>query len=225
MAAYAAHQLDLRCMSEKLPFDLLQIAGLKRKDRRDPKYATFNRRMLAATIDSLIIVMLVAPVVDYFFTLSYGPPSLNMTELRARMQMQENEQAALALFWDTLRSSGFLARYIINSVVQTAVMFGLTAWCWRKWSATPGKMLMRIKVVDAITEQPLSDKQIALRLFGYLVSCIPLLIGVLWIGIDKRRQAWHDKIAHSVVIVVPWKAKSATAAADPSDSPAPSEAE
>jgi uncharacterized RDD family membrane protein YckC len=187
-------------------FDLLRITGLKgRGDKRDRKYATFNRRMLAATVDSLLIMLLVAPLIDYVFTVTYGPAPVDLEALRAHMQTAQSEEEIKALLATALYNSGFVTRYILNSLAQLVVMFAFTAWFWRKWSATPGKMLLRIKVVDANTEEPLTNEQIWLRLCGYIISCIPLFLGVIWIGIDKRRQAWHDKIADTVVIVVPWK--------------------
>ncbi|NNC54671.1 MAG: RDD family protein, partial [Pseudomonadales bacterium] len=28
----------------------------------------------------------------------------------------------------------------------------------------------------------------------------PLLLGLIWVGIDKRKQGWHDKLAGTLVI-------------------------
>ena len=33
-----------------------------------------------------------------------------------------------------------------------------------------------------------------------VVSVAPLLPGLFWIGWDRRKQSWHDKLAHTVVI-------------------------
>ncbi len=38
------------------------------------------------------------------------------------------------------------------------------------------------------------------RYFGYYVSILPLMLGIIWVGIDKRKQGWHDKLAGTVVI-------------------------
>ncbi len=185
-------------------FDLLRIAGLKgRSGGPDKKYASFNRRMLAVTVDSVLLMLLIAPIVEVLFTLSYGPPPITLEELRRQMQMQPSQEEAAAYFWEVLRTTGFLERYVAKSLIQLLVLLGLTGWCWSKWSATPGKMLLRIKVVNADTEQPITTRQIFLRLLGYIVSG-PSLVGIFWIGIDKRRQGWHDKIANTVVVVVPW---------------------
>jgi uncharacterized RDD family membrane protein YckC len=37
------------------------------------------------------------------------------------------------------------------------------------------------------------------RVLAYSVSAI-LLLGFLWIAVDRRRQGFHDKIAHTFVI-------------------------
>jgi uncharacterized RDD family membrane protein YckC len=35
---------------------------------------------------------------------------------------------------------------------------------------------------------------------GYYVSAIPFGLGLLWVGIDPKKQGWHDKLAGTVVI-------------------------
>ena len=61
------YQRDMRRMNtETEPFDFLKLAGLGRKKKNGPdkKYATFNRRMLAATIDSLLLLIVTLPLLD-----------------------------------------------------------------------------------------------------------------------------------------------------------------
>ena len=65
--------------------------------------------------------------------------------------------------------------------------------------------MLRIKIVDAKTEQPITDRQILIRICGYVVSSVFFFLGFFWIGVDKRRQGWHDKMADTLVVVVPWK--------------------
>jgi uncharacterized RDD family membrane protein YckC len=205
--------------------DILKIAGLapKKKSEKD-KYATFHRRMLAAALDSFLILLFVAPVIDWLFATIYGPVPIDWTALGDAMNREPDQQAANALFWQTLYDSGFVKRWLINGVWQFIVLGAVTGICWRKWSATPGKMLLRIKVVDAKTEGPISNRQILLRLLGYAVSTAFFLAGFFWIGLDKRRQGWHDKLAGTVVIVRP-RLKRDSLIAGPSDSPGPSAAE
>jgi uncharacterized RDD family membrane protein YckC len=71
---------------------------------------------------------------------------------------------------------------------------------WVYKSATPGKMAIRAKIVDAKTGQPPSKGQLIGRYFAYYISTIPLCLGFLWIAWDPRKQGWHDKLAGTVVV-------------------------
>jgi uncharacterized RDD family membrane protein YckC len=76
----------------------------------------------------------------------------------------------------------------------------LTILFWNWKSATPGKMLLSLKVLDANTFQPMSVGQSIGRYFSYFVSMIVLCIGFMWVGWDARKQGWHDKLAGTVVV-------------------------
>jgi uncharacterized RDD family membrane protein YckC len=71
---------------------------------------------------------------------------------------------------------------------------------WRYQGATPGKIAIAAKIVDAETGKPPSTARLVVRFLGYLVSALPLYLGFLWIAFDRRKQGWHDKIAGTVVI-------------------------
>jgi uncharacterized RDD family membrane protein YckC len=71
---------------------------------------------------------------------------------------------------------------------------------WRYCGATPGKLALAVKIVDAASGQPPGTARLVLRFLGYFISALPLYLGFLWIAIDRRKQGWHDKIAGTVVI-------------------------
>jgi uncharacterized RDD family membrane protein YckC len=71
---------------------------------------------------------------------------------------------------------------------------------WSRYGATPGKLAVFAKIVDARTGGALSTGQCIARYFGYLISIIPLFLGFAWIAIDRRKQGWHDKIAGTLVV-------------------------
>jgi uncharacterized RDD family membrane protein YckC len=71
---------------------------------------------------------------------------------------------------------------------------------WRYCGATPGKLAVAVRIVDARTGQPAHTGRLVLRLLCYLLSALPLYLGFLWIAVDRRKQAWHDKIAGTLVI-------------------------
>ena len=91
-----------------------------------------------------------------------------------------------------LGTADFLFNYIMPIVV--------IIWLWLRYQATPGKMATKLTIVDAKTGGPLSLGQAIIRYVGYIISSLPLGLGYLWIGIDKRKQGWHDKLAGTVVI-------------------------
>lgn len=74
----------------------------------------------------------------------------------------------------------------------------ITFWAYK--SATPGKMITNLKIVDARTGGKPSTGKFILRYLCYYVSTIPLLIGLIWVGIDDRKQGWHDKLAGTLVV-------------------------
>lgn len=89
-------------------------------------------------------------------------------------------------FWGTVFNYGVPAIVII--------LF----WVYK--SATPGKMILGLKIVDAETGKPVPTGRLIGRYLGYYVSTIPFLLGIIWVGIDKKKQGWHDKLAGTVVI-------------------------
>ncbi len=75
-----------------------------------------------------------------------------------------------------------------------------TIWFWLRFYGTPGKMATKLKIVDAKTGSKLSFWQAVGRYFAYIPALLPLGLGFIWIGIDKKKQGWHDKLAGTVVI-------------------------
>ncbi len=76
----------------------------------------------------------------------------------------------------------------------------LTLLFWEYQQATPGKMAISAKIVDAETGGVPSAQQWLLRYVGYFLSALPLCLGYLWVAFDRRKQGWHDKLAGTMVI-------------------------
>lgn len=75
-----------------------------------------------------------------------------------------------------------------------------TILLWVVKQATPGKMAVDAKIVDAKTGKSASTGQLIGRYFAYFISILPLGFGFFWIAFDERKQGWHDKITGTVVI-------------------------
>ena len=71
---------------------------------------------------------------------------------------------------------------------------------WVYKSATPGKIALKLSIVDAKTGGKASTDRLIGRYFAYYISMIPFFLGIIWVGIDKRKQGWHDKLAGTVVV-------------------------
>jgi uncharacterized RDD family membrane protein YckC len=89
-----------------------------------------------------------------------------------------------------------LTQFIFEWVIPFIVVMAF----WMKKASTPGKMLFNMRLVDAKTHGPVSTQRLAIRYFAYLVSMLPLGLGLLWVAWDKKKQGWHDKIAGTVIV-------------------------
>jgi uncharacterized RDD family membrane protein YckC len=96
---------------------------------------------------------------------------------------------------DPVRRSGDL---VIAALVG-AIIVGF----WRYCGATPGKLAVGIRIVDAATGAAPTTMRLVIRLLCYFVSALPFCLGFLWTAFDRRKQGWHDKIAGTVVIQEP----------------------
>lgn len=77
---------------------------------------------------------------------------------------------------------------------------------WVAKQATPGKMAISAKIVDAKTGNPPSTGQFIGRYFAYYLSTFPLGLGLLWVAFDSRKQGWHDKLAGTLVVRPKYRA-------------------
>ena len=73
-------------------------------------------------------------------------------------------------------------------------------WFWVAKQATPGKMAVHAKIVDARTGNVPSTGQFVGRYFAYILSGLPLGLGFIWVAFDSRKQGWHDKLAGTIVV-------------------------
>jgi len=137
---------------------------------REPKYAGFWLRFGAFLIDTLIVSVIVGIILIAIFGKSY-------------LQLSAQGKTLWA---------DILFQVVLPAIA--AILF------WRFRGATPGKMLLSAKIVDADTLGPPSTGKLIGRYFAYLVSIVPIFLGFLWIAFDRRKQGWHDKLAGTVVV-------------------------
>ena len=68
------------------------------------------------------------------------------------------------------------------------------------FSASPGKMLLSLQVLDLETHEPINPLQCLIRYAGYWLVIMSLGLGLGGIFNGRKPQGWHDRLAHTVVI-------------------------
>jgi uncharacterized RDD family membrane protein YckC len=146
-------------------------------------YAGFWVRVWASIIDTVLFGLLLMPV----FALTMGDAQWSSIE-------RDGMHASTMSFQSMGMSGGVsvLLNYILPAIV--VIIF------WTYKSATPGKLLLKIRIVDAKTGGKPSTVQWLIRYIGYYVSAFVFMLGFIWVGFDRRKQGWHDKLASTVVI-------------------------
>ncbi|CAM4312624.1 RDD family protein [Acinetobacter pragensis] len=139
------------------------------------EYAGFWERVGASLIDMIILLTATYPILWLFYRGDWE--RIFATGLSEQPQV----------FWFDI-----LANYILP--------FAYTVIVWLLWSASPGKILLGMKIVDAETGQNIDLKQSIIRYIGYFPAMMVFMIGIFWVAFDKRKQGWHDKMANTVVI-------------------------
>jgi uncharacterized RDD family membrane protein YckC len=138
---------------------------------QDVEYAGFWIRVGATLIDSVVFMLVIIPLLIAIYGWAY---------------FGEAQSGFVA------GPADFLLSWVAPAVAAVAF------WIYKQ--ATPGKMALSIRIVDAATGNPPSTGQCVGRYLGYYVSMFPLGLGLLWVAFDKRKQGWHDKLAGTVVI-------------------------
>lgn len=135
------------------------------------EYVGFIKRTLAAVIDVLILLVVSVPLQLAIYGTQY---------------FSYAQKGEFAGFWD------FVIQFVLPAVAVILL--------WKYRGATPGKMAISAKIVDADSGRTPTSGKLVLRYFAYLVSMLPFFLGFFWIAFDRRKQGFHDKIANTVVV-------------------------
>jgi uncharacterized RDD family membrane protein YckC len=70
---------------------------------------------------------------------------------------------------------------------------------WGLRGQTPGMMPFHLSIVKLDGSRP-NLIEALLRYVGLIISFVVILLGVIWVAFDARKQGWHDKIAGTLVV-------------------------
>jgi uncharacterized RDD family membrane protein YckC len=155
-------------------------------------YAGLGRRIVAFIVDKILILLLDVVAVAvlglfrglqnlYFFAVQQAP-----------VESLTTEGTSAALFGSIVAAYG-----IVIIVIPWLYFAGFES---SRSQATPGKLLMRIIVTDLEGNKP-TFARVTLRHFAKIISTLIIFLGFLMIGITKKRQGLHDKIAGCLVLL------------------------
>lgn len=153
------------------------------------KYAGFWIRLFAYIIDTLLLLILFAiPVI--FFKNRFAPEKVIERIEIGDMSMLLN-----------------ISFFLVTILIVIIFSIGYYIVSWSKWGKTLGMKILGIKVVDRDGKNISMGKAFLRWLMGYFLPGIIPYIGILFyialgimIGIDDKKQGWHDKVAGSFVV-------------------------
>ena len=103
-----------------------------------------------------------------------------------------------------ITSKDFLLTSGLTILIQVLFLFLYFIAFWYYTNTTPGKYIMRIKIVKHKDSTKPKLSQLLIRFFvGYIIFWIIPLIGIINIIFSifaRQRRAWHDKISGILLI-------------------------
>lgn len=173
-------------------------------------FCGFGSRIFAGMIDAVIVSMIL-----YSFLMVASPMLLydiDTTQLGLQIHeyTRDNPDASNSEVWnfilenqefkDKILSGKFITKMLLNYFIQIGIFALYFIYFWIKYSASPGKMIAGQRIADAKNLEKPSKSQFIIRFFSMILSAAPLMLGFIWIFFDSKKQAWHDKIAGTVVV-------------------------
>ncbi len=163
------------------------------------EYASLNRRIIAAIPDLELLTLILIPVGNFMNYVAYGAkhPFLLVAEFFDFKGDVVNTEE----LWNFLIADNFLLKYFVIQVISLLFLLAYHVYFWSKFSATPGKMLMKCRIVDSSSgDYPISWQRAVGRFFSYALSIAPLCFGFIIASFTKRKQTVHDFVSKTVVI-------------------------
>jgi uncharacterized RDD family membrane protein YckC len=102
---------------------------------------------------------------------------------------------------------GVLIALLVNWMEPTGnlVLVALAAYgalMWKLKGTTVGGIIFQLRVVRA-DARDIEWETAIVRALSCFLSLLPAGLGFFWMAFDHNRQAWHDKIAGTIVVRVP----------------------
>jgi hypothetical protein len=110
-------------------------------------------------------------------------------------------------FWKRLAAAvldllllSLLLPFVHAFFIPIAIAYFIIMWTWK--GTTIGSIALGLKIVRT-DGRPINFAVALVRSLSSLFSATVLFLGFLWTAWDAEKQAWHDKIAGTVVVKTP----------------------
>ncbi len=147
--------------------------------------ASISKRFVAIAIDSILVAVTALSVFSMLDRLQVLPPITVSYVISGTTRLYE------------VVNPSYLLASFINGAIISALYYAY--YLTQRDGQTPGKRLRGIKVVS-LNGGKITFRQALIRnVIGYWLSSL-ILIGYFWAMWDPNRQAWHDKLAKTIVV-------------------------
>lgn len=162
-------------------------------------YPKFIPRIFATMLDLCILSIFLTPIMNiiaqnvfvYSFQDFFIANEINTNDMQAMSEIVKTPE-----FVSQVTGSKTFIYVGTLFAINTLIMGVYFVTFWKKFGATPGKFIMRMRVVNVTDYSSPSIFQLIGRFLGYITA----IIGMWSMVFSKQGLALHDKISGTIVI-------------------------
>jgi uncharacterized RDD family membrane protein YckC len=170
-------------------------------------YAGFWLRFGAYLIDAVIVgvvtsIIFLVPFFGYFGTFfnKYQDTLLRYCDSDSRSYSNAAcNQALEDILINQNELGAMLSAVLIPALIGALISYGYYTIMTAR-GGTLGKMAFGLRVIKEDGSNPGFGRALLRSTIGYWISAAIFYLGFIWIGIDERKQGWHDKLSGTYVV-------------------------
>ena len=175
------HAAAAQELADMQPPDLTKTETSEEAAAPEIKLAGLTRRFVALIIDAFVIAIVTVAI------MAAGDGFAPLYDA-----MYSDDELALTAAFNQFQTDTVGINLLVSALYNALLMTWLNG-------QTLGKLMLRIRVVKKNGRRINLLDALLRNVFGYTVSQI-LLLGYLWAIVDDEQQAWHDKMAATIVV-------------------------
>lgn len=172
------------------------------EEKQVVKYATLNKRMIAVSIDMLLITLILNPIMSFLEKIIY----MGRTPYMAIMDYAQNghiegQTIDITTIVNLFIEEGLLGKFVFMQLVPFCILGVYFVFCWARYGYTFGGYFLSISVrFDDDSQSNISFLRSLMRFLASFLCYLSLGLGYLIMSFNKKRQSVHDKICKTIVI-------------------------